>query len=254
MRTVAITTLLVLTACGTTRDHSSEFAQPNQLMGQEISRRIEEIRYQHRDVLFNNLLWLAQSGEQAIPALLDGLRHEDPKVRSNCCWVLSEIGDRRAIPYLQPLSRDSVDSVRLEAARSLVVMGDMKPVPVLIEGLDSERIQVRWLCHEALKRSTARDFDYDHLTDDRLARSHSVYRWRRWWSEQSNDPFFAASYAQAHGLRTDDAMGTEGMDLPAAPSGETAVPSELAPPSAAPVTPSSSTPPQRDGTDGSSRD
>jgi hypothetical protein len=220
MRSAAFTTLLVLTACGTTGRQDNEFVQPNELMGQEISRRVDEIRYQHRDVLVNNLLWLSQAGEQAIPALLDGLRHEDPKVRSNCSWVLAEIGDRRVIPYLQPMTKDSAESVRLEAARSLVVLGDLKQVPVLIEGLDSERPQVRFLCHEALKRATAREFEYDHLTDDRLARSHAVYRWRRWWSEQSNDPFFAASYAQTHGLRTDEAMASGSGDQPAKPDGE----------------------------------
>ncbi|MBI5850011.1 MAG: HEAT repeat domain-containing protein [Planctomycetes bacterium] len=239
MRSVAFTTLLALAACGTTSQHQSEFVQPNQLMGQEISRRIEEIRYQHRDVLVNNLLWLSQAGEQAIPALIEGLRHEDPKVRANCSWVLAEIGDRRVIPHLQPMVRDSVESVRLESARTLTVLGDLKHVPVLIEGLDSERVQVRYLCHEALKRSTARDFDYDHLTDDKLARSHAVYRWRRWWSEQSNDPFFASSYAQAHGLRSEDATGTDGGQ-PAVPSGETQ-------PTPQPVPPAPQGQPQRDG-------
>ncbi|MFO1051708.1 MAG: HEAT repeat domain-containing protein [Planctomycetota bacterium] len=217
MRSAAFITLLSLAACGTTSDHQSEFSQPNKLMGQEIQRRIDEIRYQHRDVLFNNLLWLAQAGEQAIPALLDGLRHEDPKVRSNCAWVLGEMGDSRVIQYLKPLVQDQVESVRLEGARSMVALGDMNQVPVLIEGLDSERIQVRYLCHEALKTATKRDFDYDHLTDDKLSRSHAVYRWRRWWSEQSQDPFFASSYAQAHGIRAED----EALGQPAAPAGET---------------------------------
>jgi hypothetical protein len=222
MRSVAILPLLVLAACGTTSRSTNDFAKPNDLMGAEIRQRIDDIRYQHREQLFNSLLWLAQAGEQAIPALLEGLRHEDPKVRSNCAWVLGEMGDKRVIPHLQPLTSDEVESVRLESARSLIVLGDMRPVPVLIEGLDSERIQVRFLCHETLKASTKRDFEYDHLTDDRLTRSHAVYRWRRWWSEQANDPYFAASYAQAHGLRTEDAgVNPDGLGTPAAPLGET---------------------------------
>src|SRR5690606_38136846 len=107
MRTFALPTLLLtLTACGTTRQEENTFAQPNALMGAEIRERVDQIQYQHRDELLNSLLWLAQSGEQAIPALLDGLRHAQPKVRSNCAWVLAQIGDRRVIPSLQPLSAD----------------------------------------------------------------------------------------------------------------------------------------------------
>ena len=67
-------------------------------MGKEIDHRVAQIPYQHREELFNNLLWLSQSGEQAIPALLVGLEHAEPKVRSNCAWVLARIGDRQNSP------------------------------------------------------------------------------------------------------------------------------------------------------------
>lgn len=216
MRSVALyCLLLVLAACGTTRQQESTFVQPNELMGQEIQRRVDQIQYQHRDELFNSLLWLAQCGEQAVPALLDGLEHSEPKVRSNCAWVLAQIGDRRVIPHLQSLTDDEHETVRLEAARTLVLLGDLKHVPTLIEGLDSDKKEVRYLCHAALKDSTGRDFDYDHLTDDAFARAQTVYRWREWWSEQSGDKFFASTYAEQHGLRTEAAR-------PAAPGGETA--------------------------------
>lgn len=216
MRSVALSSLLLaLAACGTPRQEESPFVQPNQLMGEEIRQRVDQIQFQHREELFNSLLWLAQAGEQAVPELLDGLKHPEPKVRSNCAWVLAQIGDRRVIPYLRPLVDDDSQTVRLEAARTLVLLGDLKQVPTLIEGLDSDKVQVRYLCHEALKSSTGRDFDYDHLTDDQLARAQSVYRWREWWGEQSGDPFFASAYAQQHGLRMENAT------RPAAPGGET---------------------------------
>lgn len=217
MRTVALSSLLLgLAACGTTPKPKSPFAEPNELMGQEIQRRVDQIQYQHREELFNSLLWLSQSGEQAVPALIRGLSHGEPKVRSNCSWVLAQIGDRRVIPYLQKLTADDHETVRLEASRSLVLLGDLKYVPTLIEGLDSDKKQVRYMCHEALKDATGRDFDYDHLTEDAVARAQTVFHWRQWWGEQSGDTFFASSYAQQHGLRTDAAAP------PAAPGGETA--------------------------------
>ena len=112
------------------------------------------------------------------------------KLRSNCAWVLGQIRDRRVIPDLQRLSRDPNETVRLEVARTLVSLGDLSQSPTLIEGLDSDKVQVRYLCHEALKDATRRDFDYDHLADDELSRAQAVYRWRQWWSKQSGDEFW----------------------------------------------------------------
>ena len=88
--------LSLLGACASTENHSeSPYQQPNSLMKDEIHQRVEQIPYQHRDELLQNLLWLAQSGEQSIPELLTGLRHENPKVRSSAAWVLGRIREMR---------------------------------------------------------------------------------------------------------------------------------------------------------------
>lgn len=215
--------LFGLGSCATPTANQTQFAKPNTLMGDEIRSRIDNINYQHRDELVSNLLWLTQTGEQAIPALLEGLNHTAPKVRSNCAWVLAQIGDRRVIPYLQKLVADSHETVRLEAARSLVLLGDMKHSPMLIEGLDSEHVQVRYLCHEALKSSTGRDFGFDHLSEDATQRHRSVWSWRQWWSNQAGDPWFAKQYATQHGLSEDGQAPANGVgnQPPPAPMGET---------------------------------
>lgn len=205
--------MLPVFGCGTTQRTETPFAQANQLMGEEIDSRISQIPYQHREQLYNNLLWLQQAGEQAIPSLLKGLKHDEPKVRSSCAWVIGQIGDKRAIPALQPLMSDKSESVRLEVARSLVDMGDVKYCPVLIEALDHEKVHVRGMCHEALKKSTGRDFGYDHLTDNTTQRKSAALRWRQWWATQSGDEFFAQSYAQQNSLGA--------FAAPAAPLGET---------------------------------
>jgi hypothetical protein len=214
--------LLLLGSCGTATRKDSEFAKPNSLMADEIRSRVDNINYLHREQLVDNLLWLAQSGEQAIPSLLDGLQSGAPKVRSNCAWVLGQIGDRRVIPHLQKLVTDSHETVRLEAARTLVVLGDMKHAPMLIEGLDSERVQVRYLCHEALKDSTGRDFGYNHVAEDVGQRQQAVLKWRQWWSQQAGDPWFAQQYATRHGLDGATGAGPVGTQPPSAPMGESA--------------------------------
>jgi hypothetical protein len=194
------TLLLAFAACSTTESSSSPFQQPNSLMAGEISRRMEEIPYQHRDELLQNLLWLAQTGEQTIPSLLQGLRHDNPKVRSSSAWVLGRLRDHRTIPNLQAAMRDSDQSVRMEVARTLVLLGDLVWSPNLIEGLDSEKKEVRYMCHEALKSATGHDFGYDHLNQNDNDLRVSVLRWRQWWSEYSGDAFFAQSYQQKHNL------------------------------------------------------
>ncbi|MHC5065586.1 MAG: HEAT repeat domain-containing protein [Planctomycetota bacterium] len=224
MRRFVLVNLLFLglTACGSSSS-TVPYAEPNELMGEEIDRRITQIPYQHREELFNNLLWLSQAGEQALPSLIAGLQHDEPKVRSNCAWVIGKIGDRRTIPDLQKVSQDKNEQVRLEVARSLVTLGDMGQAPTLIAGLDSDKVQVRYLCHEALKLSTGRDFSFDHLSEDVDSRHQAVWRWRNWWSEQSGDSWFAKQYADENGLsETGELVGTP--EPPAAPDGETKVP------------------------------
>jgi hypothetical protein len=215
--------LLAVAGCGSGPARTeSPFAAPNQLMGEEIRNRIASIPYQHRSELFDNLLWLSQTGEPAIPALLESLSNNEPKVRANCAYVLGRIGDRRTIPNLNALAKDRHEVVRMEVARALVLMGDVKHAPTLIAGLDSDRPQVRYYCHEALKSATGRDYGYDHLTEDEQQRKSAVFAWRRWWSEQSGDPWFAKKYAADNGLNPDGTPKAAPVDedAPAQPSVE----------------------------------
>ena len=100
---------LGLTACGSVNTEESPYVKPNQLMGREIQDRIAQIPYQQREELVANLMWLSQSGEQAIPSLLQARHNDSPKVRSNVLWVLGRIRDRRTIPEMQFLVQDSDD-------------------------------------------------------------------------------------------------------------------------------------------------
>jgi hypothetical protein len=209
----AATLLFALAACSTTENKVRPYQQPNSLMSTEIDQRIDQIQYQHRDELLQNLLWLAQTGEQTLPALLRGLHNKSPKVRSSCCWVLGRIGDRRTVPNLQDMVDDRETRVRFEACRTLVLMGDLQQAPKLIEGLDSDRKEVRYMCHEALKAATGHDFGYDHLSLNQSELRHCVLLWRQWWGSYAGDTFFASQYEEEHGL-----------NKLAAPIGETQLP------------------------------
>jgi hypothetical protein len=209
MRIAATTALLllVLQSCASAPAPStSEFLEPNSLMAGEITRRVEQIPFQHRDELLQNLLWLSNAGEQVIPAVLTGLTDDNPKTRSSCAFVLGRLRDRRTAPQLQAAMEDSDPTVRMECGRTLVLMGDLEWSPVLIEGLDSDRKEVRYLCHEALKTASGHDFGYDHLNQNRQDLMASALRWRQWWSDYSGDATFAADYQQKNNLSAQPAV------------------------------------------------
>jgi hypothetical protein len=106
-------------------------------------------------------------------------------------------------------------------SRTLVVLGDIKECPPLIDALDSDKVQVRYLCHEALKTATGQDFGYDHLSDNLTQRHKAVLSWRQWWSEMAGDPWFAKTYANKHGLTDEPAtVPPEGDAMPPAPAVE----------------------------------
>ncbi len=219
----AVILLFAMASCSTGKSHAvTPYQQPNSLMAAEINQRIDQIPYQHREELIQNLLWLSQTGEQTIPSLLNGLQNDSAKVRSSCCWVLGRLRDRRTVPVLQDLVDDREPSVAMEAARTLVLMGDLQQAPKLIAGLDSDRKEVRYMCHEALKSSTGHDFGYDHLDENQHDLQVAVLRWRQWWGEYAGDTFFATSYEQEHGLNN-----------LAAPAGETKLPAAATPSTAA---------------------
>ena len=125
--------------------------------------------------------------------------------------MLGRIHDRRTIPDLQKAMHDGEDGVRLEIARTLVLMGDLQQSPILIAGLDSDRKEVRFMCHEALKSATGHDFGYDHLNQNQQELRTAVLQWRQWWGDYAGDPYFAQSYQDEHHI---------GAQL-AAPAGET---------------------------------
>ena len=239
MRLIALTGIVLsLSACATVEEKSHPFAEANSLVRQEIQARIANIPFQHRQELLNNLLWLAtRGGEPAIPDLLTALQHAEPKVRSSAAWVLGRLRDRRVVANLRPLVMDENHSVRFEAARSLTLMGDMQHATMLIEGLDSDKVPVRYNCHMALRDATGRDFQYDHLEDDVATRRVAVLRWREWWGQQIAAPNFAKNYATMHKLTTPAAA-----PVPATPLVETTtapgvtVPTTAAPTAAVPTT------------------
>jgi hypothetical protein len=238
MRTLVLSSLVLgLCGCGTTRP-TSEFSEPNTILKDEVDRRINQIPFQHRDELLNSMVWLVGVGESAVPQLIVALDHTDPKVRSSAVWCVGRIGDRRVIPYLkQHNQREHDPIVRLESSRTLLWLGDYTQVPVLIEGLESDRTHVRYLCHEALRADTGRDFGYDHRVENTSERQAAVSRWREWWHQQQT-----GGAQRTDGRSRLETIGSSPANPALSPAKIPAAPGAAAP-NTAPVAPNAGTSP-----------
>ena len=94
---------------------------------------------------------LVSKGAEALPAIRQGLRHDDWQVRKWCAMCLDQVADGEALADLLPLLRDPKSDVRLWAVHSIAcdhckddVACPVDVVPHLIErARTDESIRVR---------------------------------------------------------------------------------------------------------------
>jgi HEAT repeat protein len=86
---------------------------------------------------------IVQLGSRAVPALIDALRDDDPRIRQAACTALGQIGDPAAVPELTKRLQDSVSDVRIAACTALGQIGDSSAVPELIKCLEDTDYDVR---------------------------------------------------------------------------------------------------------------
>jgi HEAT repeat protein len=159
---------------------STEFAETqNPMVRTRIEARVDNIKYQRGVTLITNLERIAAYGEPAIPVCLEGLKNEDAMTRMGCIYALGRIGDTRTVPDLEALLADPVDFVRYEAASQLGTMGSKAGYTVLVEGLESERVEYRYKCFEALRDLTGHTFGYVHNAPTE-ERADAVTKWKAW--------------------------------------------------------------------------
>jgi HEAT repeat protein len=99
--------------------------------------------------------------------------------RMGCIYVLGRISDTRTVPDLEGCLQDPVDFVRYEAASQLGTMGSKAGYSVLVEGLESERVEYRYKCFEALRDLTGHTFGYVHNAPTE-ERADAVAKWKAW--------------------------------------------------------------------------
>jgi len=184
-RLLALLLVAFICACKSSPDEDTSaesrgFAEhSNPMVQTRIQARVDNIKYQRGVTLITNLERIVAYGEPAMPICIEGLKSDDAMTRMGCAYVLGRIGDTRTVPDLEALLGDSVDYVRYEAASQLGNMGSKSGYGVLVEGLDSERVEYRYKCFEALRELTGHTFGYVHNAPPE-ERADAVAKWKAW--------------------------------------------------------------------------
>lgn len=184
LRLIALLVALGMAACSSTskakESEEQEFHNSdNPIVQARLQARVDNIKYQRGVTLITNLERLAAYGQLAIPVCLEGIQSEDAMTRMGCAWVLGRIGDTRSVPHLEGLLGDDVDFVRYEAAAQLGTVGSTAGYRVLVQGLEDEKLEYRFKCHEALRELTGKNFGYSHNASPEL-RAAAVKKWQQW--------------------------------------------------------------------------
>ncbi len=183
--------ILLVTGCVTEGElreqepNTGELAGP--LLKKQIAMRITNLKYQRGMSLYDTLNWLILYGEMAVPQLLESMADPDPRTRSYCSYILSEIGDPKVIPVLRDaLAEENHKLVRYEISASLVTLGDWAQLGVLINGLEEESKRYRHKCFEVLRKhlNLTLGYDPDGPAEERTV---AVSKWAAWWQRNQNN-------------------------------------------------------------------
>lgn len=180
-------------ACSSSSKHQSPWLEASPQLAEKIDRRAGKLAYTPGlEARVELIAWFARVGEPAFDTLLEMTHDPRPDVAGAALAALGASRDTRLIPYLQEIPEDESVGVRFERARALLSLGDWSGMPVMIEGLRSDKEYTRALCHKALEDATKETFGYDPR-DEAKVREAAVGRWESWWATRLHDPLLSAS-------------------------------------------------------------
>ncbi len=180
---------------GSVKSKPKKWLEPTPTLREDIEEQIQRLPFTHNVERVELIRWFAGVGEPAYPFLLKLARDERRGVASAAISALGATGDPRLVPELRALPWPTPEQdfgQALERARALLRLGDWDEIPVLITGLESERLWTRSLCARTLKEATNLLHGFDPKADE-ASRAKAVTAWRQWWREQSNDPLLETS-------------------------------------------------------------
>jgi hypothetical protein len=193
--------LLSFACSSTTRDVREDRAaispwiQPTPLLAQQIEDEAARLPYSHGFDRLEQIRWFASVGEPAYPVLLRLANDTRDDVAAAALASLGATLDARLVPHVQALEWSEqrlAGDLALERARTLVRLGDWSGMPVLIAGLEDERLFTRSLCLDALEEATHEAHGYDPRAE-KSEREKAVGRWREWWLKRTGEGILPAA-------------------------------------------------------------
>lgn len=190
-----------LTSCVTTTNgvqesgSVSKWLEPSSALREDIERQAERLPYTHNRERVELIHWFATVGEPAYPWLLELARDDRRGVAGAAISALGATGDQRLIEDMRALPWPTPDEdlvQALERARALLRLGDWEEIPVLIRGLESDRLWTRALCSRTLTEAT--NMSHGYLPEGTLeSRELAIGEWKNWWEARSGDSLLEAS-------------------------------------------------------------
>jgi HEAT repeat protein len=171
-----------------------DWIQASPILQLQIEDEAARLPWTHGFERLEQIRWFASVGEPAYNTLFDLAADPRDDVAAAALAALGATLDNRLVPYVQELEwseeRHQSD-LALERARTLVRLGDWTQIPVLIAGLEDERLYTRSLCLDALKEATRESLGYDPRAEAET-RKAAIVRWEQWWSSRSVDGLLGA--------------------------------------------------------------
>lgn len=150
-------------------------ATPEEMI-QDIDRYVE--LFASRNALFSlhSLDYILYFGDQAIPALLKGLKHQDSQVRCLSAIALSKLPDKRAIPLLFDLLNDpnGLDLQTLSDDGRFIHSSYGSELPFAVRENALRTLQI------------ITGMNFGDLSNDAANNQAVIQRWRDWWIKEQN--------------------------------------------------------------------
>jgi len=198
----SLTLAFSLVACGSpatksdmpTGSTDGAWVKASPVLQQQIDDEAKRLPWTHGFERLEQIRWFASIGEPGYDTLLELAADPRDDVAAAALAAIGATLDRRLVTYVREVawtSQRMQGDLRLERARTLVRLGDWSEIPVLIDGLDDERIYTRTLCFEALQEATHETQGFDPRSSEE-ARKSAIARWEQWWFARSGDGLLSA--------------------------------------------------------------
>lgn len=83
---------------------------------------------------------LIRTGKDAVPVLIEDLKHEEFEQRAQIIEILGKIGETSAIPAITPHIKEEEVVVRLATALALARIGDKGSISLILQGIKENKI------------------------------------------------------------------------------------------------------------------